>query len=94
MKAAARGARAHGRVSWALGLLVLLCAGEKSMSLNGEEKTPGSARSRLKLLCRRRGGLWGEEGGKAAAGEFLGQGAHRWERNYWRRRAEQQEKRV
>lgn len=50
-----------------------------------------AARSRLKLHHRRRGGLWGEEGDKAAAREFLGQGALCWERNHQQRKTEQQE---
>lgn len=39
VKAAARGVHAPGRTVWVLRLLVLLCAGEKSMSLHGEEMT-------------------------------------------------------
>lgn len=50
-----------------------------------------AAQSRLKLHCRWGGGLWGQEGDKAAAREFLGQGALHWERNHQWRKPKQQE---
>lgn len=74
---------------------VFVCRGEKCEPEWRRNDTAG-AWSGLKLHCRRRGGLWGEQGGKAAAGEFLGQGAHRCERNCRQRKAkqQQQQKRV
>lgn len=57
-----------------------------------QRSATAAAQGRLKLHHRRRGGLWGEERDKAAAREFLGQGALGCERNHHRRKAEEWER--
>ncbi|RMB98672.1 hypothetical protein DUI87_24890 [Hirundo rustica rustica] len=73
----------------------VLCCAWKTRREKGEcerRSDTAAAQSRLKLHHRRRGALWGEEGDKAAAREFLGQGALRWERNHQQKKVEQQER--